>query len=88
MQEDQCGHGGEAQFRDKQVNEFFAGNSPDALGFLRSNNITAVMVFPEDNIPDDVLQKITGQLAPDYFYIDCKGTDPGMPDNAGVFVRK
>jgi hypothetical protein len=87
MQEDQCGHGGEAQFRDKQVNEFFAGNSPDALGFLRSNNITAVMVFPEDKIPNEVLQKITGQIGSDYFYNDCKGDDPTAP-NAGVFVRK
>jgi hypothetical protein len=88
MQEDQCGHGGEAQFRDKQVNDFFAGVMPDPLGFLRSNTITAVVVWPEDNIPNDVLLKLTEELSSDYFYIDCKGTDPGMPDNAGVFVRR
>jgi hypothetical protein len=85
FQELQCGHGGEAEFRDKEVNEFFAGNMADPVGFLRSNNITAVMVYPEDKIPDDVLLKLKGELASDYFYNDCKGDGP---NNAGVFVRR
>jgi hypothetical protein len=88
-QEDQCGHGGEAQFRDAQVNAFFAATLPDPLGFLKSNNITAVMVYPDDKIPDDVLGKLKDQLANEYYYVDCKGTDPvGFPNNAGVFIRR
>jgi hypothetical protein len=83
-QEDQCGHGGEAQFRDKQVNDFFAGNMPDPLGFLRSNDIAAVMIWPEDTIPDNILQQLRTHLGSDYYYIDCKGDGP---NNAGVFVR-
>ena len=87
-QEDQCGHGGEAQARDAQVNAFFADTLPDPVGFLKSNNITAVMVYPEDKIPDDVLGKLKDQLANEYYYVDCKGTDPGLPNNAGVFIRR
>jgi hypothetical protein len=85
FQEFQCGHGGEAEFRDKQSNDFFAGTMPDPLGFLRSNNITAVMIYPDDKIPDDLVQKFKDQLASDYYYIDCKGDGP---NNAGVFVRR
>jgi hypothetical protein len=70
------------------VNSFFADTMADPLGFLRSNNITAVMVYPEDKIPDDVLHRIEGHLQDDYYYVDCKGTDPGFPNNAGVFVKK
>jgi hypothetical protein len=88
FQEFQCGHGGEAEFRDQQSNAFFAGTMPDPLGFLRSNHISAVMIYPDDNIPNDVLAKLTDALAPDFYYIDCKGNDPGLPNNAGVFVKK
>ena len=88
MQEDQCGHGGEAQFRDQQVNTFFTGTMPDSLGFLKSNNITAVMVYPDDKISDDVLALLKSELMGEFYYVDCKGTDPGFPNNAGVFVRR
>jgi uncharacterized membrane protein len=88
MQEDQCGHGGEAQFRDQQTNAFYAGTLPDPVGFLRSNNIAAVMIYPDDKIPDEVLGKIKGELADEYYYVDCKGTDPGATSNAGVFIKR
>jgi hypothetical protein len=88
MQEVQCGHGGEAEFRDQQTNAFYAGTLPNPLDFLRSNHITAVLIWPEDKIPDDLLGKMKDELATDYYYIDCKGTDPGFPNNAGVFVRR
>jgi hypothetical protein len=84
-QEYQCGHGGEAEFRDKQSNDFFAGTMADPLAFLRTNDIAAVVIFPDDEVPDDVLQKITGEIGSDYLYIDCKGAGP---KNAGVFVRQ
>jgi hypothetical protein len=84
-QEYQCGHGGAAEYRDKMSNDFFAGTMPDPLSFLRSNNIAAVMIWPDDQIPDPILHQLQDQLSPDYFYIDCKGT---QPNNAGVFLRQ
>jgi hypothetical protein len=84
FQEYQCGHGGEAEFRDKQSNDFFAGTMTNPLAFLRNNNITAVVVWPEDTIPDNIVQQLQTQLSADYYYIDCKGDGP---NNAGVFVR-
>ena len=83
-QEYQCGHGGEAEYRDKQSNSFFAGTMADPLAFLRSNDIAAVMIWPEDAIPDNIVQQLQGQLGSDYFYIDCKGDGP---NNAGIFLR-
>ena len=84
-QEYQCGHGGEAEFRDKQSNSFFAGTMTEPLAFLRSNDIAAVMIWPEDVIPDNILQQLQNQLGSDYYYIDCKGDGP---NNAGVFIRQ
>ena len=85
FQEFQCGHGGEAEFRDKQSNDFFAGTMKDPLGFLRINNIEAVMIWPGDAIPDNILQQFKDQLGSDYYYIDCKGDGA---NNAGVFIRQ
>jgi hypothetical protein len=84
-QEYQCGHGGEAEFRDQQSNDFFAGKMTDPLPFLHSNDITAVMIYPDDKIPNELLQQFQDRLKSDYFYIDCKGPDAHAP-NAGVFV--
>ncbi len=57
---------------------------PDPLGFLRSNDIAAVMIYPDDTIPDKLVQQFRTQLAPDYYYVDCKGDGP---NNAGIFLR-
>jgi hypothetical protein len=84
-QEFQCGHGGEAEYRDKQSNDFYAGKMPNPLAFLRSNNIAAVVIFPDDAIPDDILQNLQNQLGSEYYYIDCKANGD---KNAGVFVRQ
>ncbi len=85
FQEFQCGHGGEAEYRDKQSNDFFAGKMANPLAFLRSNNITAVVIWPEDIIPDNILNQMQAQLGSEYYYVDCKGDGP---NNAGVFVRQ
>ena len=85
FQEYQCGHGGEAEFRDQQSNAFFAGTMPDPLPFLRNNNIAAVVIYPDDKIPDDILRKIKDEIGADYFYIDCKADGE---QNAGVFLRQ
>ena len=82
--EETCGHPGEANFREKQINAFFAGNLPDPMGFLQLNHIAAILVWPDDHITPDQLEALKKSLAPAYAYIDCKG-DGG--DNAGVFLR-
>lgn len=82
--ENQSGHGDEAESREKQSNDFFAGTMPYPLAFLRSHNIAAVMIWPDDAIPDNLLQKFKDQLASDYYYVDAKG---GASNNAGIFLR-
>jgi hypothetical protein len=84
-QEYQCGHGGEAEYRDKMSNAFFAGTMPNPLAFLRGNAIAAVMIWPDDMIPDSLLRQFQAQLGSDYFYVDCKGDGPA---NAGIFLRQ
>ena len=88
-QEFQCGHALEAdKYRNQMVNNFYDGKMADPLPFLRSNDIAAVLIYPEDDpkdcIPDNLLQQFQTQLASDYFYIDCKD---GGDKNAGIFLR-
>jgi hypothetical protein len=88
FQEYQCGHGGEAEYRNQINNEFYAGKMADPLPFLRSNNIAGVLIFPDDDpdfcVSDELLEKFKKQLASDYYYIDCH---EGGPRNAGLFLR-
>ena len=85
FQEFQCGHGGEAEFRDHQSNDFYAGKMADPLAFLRSNNITAVVIFPDDKISDPHrATRSRTSLPSDYYYIDCRSNGE---NDAGVFVR-
>jgi hypothetical protein len=85
FQESQYGHGGETEYRNKLDNDFYNGQLAAPLAFLRAYNIAAVMIFPEDHIPDDILGKITSQIGSEYYYVDCK---QGESDNAGVFLRQ
>jgi hypothetical protein len=75
----------EAEYRAKLNNDFYAGALADPLKFLRENNITGVIIWPDDVIPDDYLATLEKALAPDYEYIDCKADGP---HNAGVFLRR
>jgi hypothetical protein len=84
--EDEAGHLGEAKYRNDQSNDFYSGAMTDRLSFLRNNNIAAVVIYPNDQIADDVLAKIRTDLAPDYDYYDFKGVG-GNPNNGGVFMR-
>jgi hypothetical protein len=81
--EEHYGHKGESDFRAQQVTDFYAGKMADPLGFLTSHGIAAVVIWPDDQIPDDVLNNLKTQLAPGYNYIDCRGDGP---NNAGVFM--
>jgi hypothetical protein len=85
FQEGQYGHGGEIDYRDKMDNDFYSGEMKTPLPFLRSNNIAAVVIWPEDKIPDNILQQIQAEIGSDYFYVDCKMDEAA---NAGVFLRQ
>jgi len=81
--EERYGHKGENDYRAQQVNDFYAGKAPDPLGFLTSHSIAAVVIWPDDNIPDDLVTTLKGQLEPYFNYIDCRGDGS---NNAGVFM--
>jgi hypothetical protein len=81
--EEHYGHKGENDFRAQQVNDFYAGKAADPLGFLTSHSLAAVVIWPDDNIPDDLLATLKQQLAPYYTYIDCRGDGSS---NAGIFL--
>ena len=83
--EERYGHKGESDFRADQVNSFYAGTQADPLGFLLAHDIAAVVIWPEDQIPDALLATFKQQLGPRYDYVDCRGDGP---NNAGVFMRR
>jgi hypothetical protein len=85
FQEDECGHPDEPAYRNALNNSFYAGTMPDPLAFLRSNDIAAVLIWPEDKISDALLDQFKKQIGSEYFYIDCR---MDLPDNAGLFVRQ
>jgi hypothetical protein len=75
----------EAEYRSKLNNDFYSGAMTDRLQFLRNNNITGVLIWPDDAIPDATLAALTKELAPTYDYIDCRGSGA---HNAGVFLLR
>jgi hypothetical protein len=79
------GHGGENDFRADQVNDFYAGKMTDPLTFLDGHDIAAVVIWPDDNISDELVAKFKQQLAAHYAYVDCRGDGA---NNAGVFLRQ
>jgi hypothetical protein len=79
------GHGGESDFRADQVNDLYAGKMADPLTFLEGHDIAAVVIWPDDDIPDDLLAKLKQQLISRYTYVDARGDGSR---NAGVFVRQ
>ena len=74
-----------AEYREKQNNDFYSGNMPNRLQFLRSNDITGVVIWPENDIPNDFLDTLSKELDPFYQYIDCRGNGE---KNAGVFLLR
>ncbi len=77
---------GEGWRREKVLNEFFDGKNPDPLLYLRQRNIAAIVVWPDDDIKDDVLAKLKQQLAPSYQYEDLRELDNQNPPNCGIFL--
>ncbi len=78
-------YGDEADRRAKLDNDFYSGAMTNRLKFLQDNDITGVLIWPDDIIPDDYLATLTAELAPAYEYIDCRGNGP---NNAGVFLKR
>jgi hypothetical protein len=75
----------EAYRREKQNNDFYSGAMTNHLQFLQQQNITGVIIWPDNDIPNDYLTALTTELAPSYEYIDCKGNGD---KNAGVFMLR
>ena len=85
FQEDECGHPDEPAYRNKLNNQFYAGEMKDPLPFLSANNISAVLIWPEDKISDALIDQFKKQLGSQFYYVDCR---MDLPDNAGLFVRQ
>jgi hypothetical protein len=79
------GRGAEGDYRSKLNNEFYNGQIADPLALLSGDNIAAVLIWPEDAISDQLLQKFKDQLKSEFFYVDCKMDGP---NNAGIFIRQ
>ena len=79
------GRGGEADYRSLLNNQFYSGKIVDPLALLSGDNIAAVLIWPEDAISDQLLQKFKDQLKTEFFYVDCKMDGQ---NNAGVFMRQ
>jgi len=80
-----AGHDSEAQLRAKFSDEFYTGKVDDPLPYLASHAVAAILIWPEDEIPDGILAQLQKALTRDYVYIDCKKAGP---NNAGIFLRK
>ena len=78
----------EAGKREKIINAIYDGKSDDPLPYLRKNHIAALVVWPDDNLPDASLARMKEQLAPDYDYTDFLDNDTPDPPNAGIFLRR
>ena len=85
FQEGQSGHSPEIDYRSQMNDDFYDGKMTDPLPFLRANDVAAVVIWPEDKIPDAILKQIKTEISSEYYYIDCKADEP---DNAGVFLRQ
>ena len=83
--EETAGHPDEAQMRQQLNNAFYDGTMTDPVNFLEANGISAVLVWPDDNLSDELVNKLKSELASGYAYVDCKMDGTA---NAGVFLKK
>ena len=77
---------GEGWKREVPVNNLYDGKCENPLAFLRQRNIAALVIYPDDNISDENVQKLKQALEPYYSYEDYRDGDPLTPPNAGIFV--
>jgi hypothetical protein len=77
----------EGKRRADAINAIYAGKSRDALTYLRDHGIAALVIWPDDNISNEVLAKLKNELGPGYWYQECRNDDAGPNDpNGGVFL--
>jgi hypothetical protein len=74
-----------AEYREKENNDFYSGAMTNRLQFLQSHDIAGVLIWPDNDIPNDFLDALTKELDPAYYYVDCKGSGD---KNAGLFLRR
>ena len=80
---------GAAARREIEINRLYDGTLPDPLDYLRDRGIAALVIWPDDRISNDVLAKLKTQLAPAYWYEECRDIDGDPNDrNAGVFFAR
>lgn len=77
---------GEGERRETELNDFYDGKNPNPLLYLREHNIVAVVIWPDDDIKDDILAKLKQQLAPSYQYEDLRDLHNTDPPNCGIFI--
>ena len=74
---------GESLRREAEMNDFYDGKCSDPLILLRANDIAGVVIWPGDNISDEVLDLLKKQLTPAYEYFNFRTDDT---PNIGIFV--
>ena len=72
---------GGAEQRYDEVNAFYEGKCADPLTFLRTRDIAAVVIYPDDNIGSNVIESLKQKLSPYYTYVDHQRGSV----NAGIF---
>ncbi len=75
----------QAEYREKQNNDFYSGAMTNRLQFLQAHDIAGVMIWPDNNISNDALSALTTEISSAYEYVDCKGDGA---KNAGIFLSR
>jgi len=84
--EESAGHPDAAHERHDKANAFYDGKMDSPLEFLNDYAITAVLVWPDDKMSNEWLDKMKKQLEPEYTYFNCRNDD--NPNNGGVFLKR
>jgi hypothetical protein len=78
--------GGEAGRREREVNAIYDGHAADPVSFLHAHHIAAVVIWPDEEIANAVVERLKQQLAPSYVYLDVRPEDAPQSPSAGVFL--
>ncbi len=74
---------------DDEANNIYSGKMSDPLDFLREKDISALVIWPDDNDDPAVVATLKQKLAPDYNYVDCRGFHPdASAPQCGVFMYR
>jgi hypothetical protein len=77
---------GEGWKREVPVNNLYDGKCANPLLYLRQRDIAALVIYPDDNVSDENVEKLKKALEPYYSYEDYRDGDPLTPPNAGIFI--